>query len=331
MLQTRMRSGFLSVAIGFWLVFILTASCLAASQKGVQEEKCVRYSIPASVMSKTFILAGDTVPIQRPDVHDRIVSQVNFLLMDARSVLTDWLYEKSRYSWIFEEIFEKEGIPQEFALLAPILSGAGLKSQHRGTGAGWWSLEKPCTSRDGVTMADDAWHDDRLDLELSTKCFSAKIKQLHKDLGSKSWSAAAAAYVTSLKAVQDAMATWNSDRLWDIPLPEPAEDILVRWIAFSIIASHQADFGLHYKQPNPFVFDQITGLRLQKDLSVGDAARYVGISPREFLDYNPKIKPGSGSMQSSSNGNDSSFALAVPKGKGKLFLEKLKTEGYLLK
>ena len=101
--------------------------------------------------------------------------------------------------------------------------------------AGWWFLAKPCVCADGVQLVEDGWHDDRFDLEASTRCFAKKIKQLHKELGQRSWLMTAAAYLTSPKTVQSHILKWNADQFWDIPLPDTAEELIVRWVAFVII------------------------------------------------------------------------------------------------
>jgi hypothetical protein len=95
------------------------------------------------------------VPIQRPDVQSRILHQINFLLLDARGVLTDWLSEKSRYAWIFDEVLRKEGVPDEFVLFAPVLSA--LDSEGLVQSRGWLvGLRSLCAASDGVEMQEDS-------------------------------------------------------------------------------------------------------------------------------------------------------------------------------
>jgi membrane-bound lytic murein transglycosylase D len=289
----------------------------------------IRYALPQSVLEKPFMFAGEQVPLDRSDVQARIASQVNFLLLDARSVLADWLTEKNRYSWIIEELFRKDGVPLEFVFFAPVLSAVPRNSS-RAAGAGVWFLETGCSSDEGMEMSDDSWRDDRMDLELSSRCFASRIKALRRELTGGSWLLAAAAYVTSLKTVQDAQLKWNSNSYWDIPLPQSAEQLVCRWIAFALISAHKAAYGLTFKPHSPIIFDQVTGIVLSKDLSVGEIARMTGDPPREILRINPKIKPSEPIFPHKVKGKPFAHTILVPKGKGVLLLDKLRNTGYLV-
>jgi hypothetical protein len=289
---------------------------------------CSKYSIPASVLEKPFFFADELVPVQRQDVQSRVAAQINFLLLDARSVLMDWLTERRRYSWIFDETLSKEQVPKDFVWFAPVLAGL-TKSPGRAAPAGWWALEKPCDPSEGVQMSEDSWHDDRLDLELSTRCFASRLKSIRKDLADEGWLMTAAAYVTSAKTIQDLRSRWQTRSYWDLPLPDTAEDLIVRWIALGIISTHKEAFGLKVKNTPPLTFDQITGLSLAKDLSVAEISRLSGVSSREIMEMNPKLKPSAGIFPATEKGKSQAHVIAVPKGKGWVVVNKLKEAGYL--
>jgi hypothetical protein len=315
---------------GAILLFGLYPACSKAAGPTKQARpSCSRYSLPPTILDKPFYFAGELVPIQRHDVRSRLLHQINFLLLDARGVLTDWLSERSRYSWIFDEVLRKEGVPEEFVLFAPVLSALTLKAPSRPPVAGWWALDKPCTASDGVEMVQDSWHDDRMDLELSTRCFAARLKNARKELGGINWLMTAAAYLTSTKTIQDLRQRWNTNQYWDLPLPESAEDLVVRWMALCIINGHREFYGLRFKDAAPFIFDQVTGLVLSKDLTVAEIAHMVGVPPREILQLNPKIKAATPVLPAKALGKSLSHTIAAPKGKGWILVDKLKKGGYL--
>jgi hypothetical protein len=178
-------------------------------------------------------------------------------------------------------------------------------------------------------MSDDSWHDDRQDLELSTRCFAARLKSIRKDLGDDGWLMTAAAYVTSAKTIQELRQKWATRSYWNLPLPDTAEDLIVRWIALGIINTHKEALGLKLKNIAPLTFDQITGLSLAKDLSVAEISRISGVSSREIMDMNPKLKPSAGMFPATEKGKGLTHVIAVPKGKGWLVVKKLKEAGYL--
>jgi len=240
------------------------------------------------------------------------------------------MIDKSRYDWIFEEIFKKENIPPDFILLSPVLGGLGAGGVNRSSGVGWWALEKPCDSSEGLTMSDDTWHDDQLDLDASTRCFSVRLKSIRKELGTDSWLTAAAAYVTSTKTVAETAKRWNTLKYWDLPLPENAESLIARWIALGIIRSNPGAFGIKFSESPPLTYDQINGLILAKDLPIGEIARMTGVRPRLILELNPKVKPSAGKFPAKVGGKPITHSLAVPKGTGWTLVNNLKKNAYLV-
>ncbi len=314
------------------LVLLVGAFGAGVEATGPRKEPvriCPRYSIPSEVLRRPFNFAGEVIPLRRPDVRHRVESQLNLLLLDARSVLATWLAEKSRHAWIFEEVFAKEGVPKDFMLLSPIIAGLAGGSSRKLLGAGWWAIDKPCSAPEGVEMVNDSWHDDRLDVELSTRCFIVRLKSIMKELGTKSWLLATAAYLTSTKQIEDIGKSWNTFEYWDLPLPENAEALIPRWIALSIIMSNRAAFGLNFSGPEPLTYDQVTGLLLAKDLSIADLAVMTGDPPRMVLELNPKIKPSQPRFPAMVDGKRVVHSLAVPKGKGRSVVEKLSKDGFL--
>ncbi len=284
--------------------------------------------MPPSITRKPFKFAGEIIPLDRTDVRKRIQFQMNFLLLDARSVLTLWLTEEGRQAWILDEVFAKEGIPREFVWLAPVMSRMKRDRGKRHEG-GMWALEKPCPSRYGLNMLSNEWYDDRLDVELSTKCFAAGIKEIRGKLGTKSWLMAAAAYMTSVQSVEGLMQRWNTKKFWDIPFDDNPELLIPRWIALRIISSNGSWYGLKFKKPEPLTFDQVTGLRLKRDLPIAEIARMTGVAPRQILELNPKVRPSAGVFPARVSGKSPTYTIATPRGKGLMLVNKLRKQGFL--
>jgi membrane-bound lytic murein transglycosylase D len=313
-------------------VILLTVGTFIVSARGAQPENrpvVVRYSIPVPMLEKEFTFCGERIPLRRPDVRSRIESQINFLLLDARSVLTEWLSEKARFAWLFEEILAKEGLPKDLSLLPPVIAGLNIFSSSRGPGVGWWSLTSACTASEGTEMSVDSWHDDRMDLELSTRCFVARVKDIRKEIGGQTWLMVVAAYLCGTKPLQELEQRWNTQAFWDLPLPDAAEELVVRWIALGIIDANRAAFGLRFKESPPLTFDQVTGLVLTKDLSLAEIAKLTGTPAREILLLNPKVKAAHAVFPATVQGKRPVHTLAAPKGKGQLLVNQLHKLGYL--
>ena len=328
-----MRSkGTVGKALLAMQLIILAAQAFPIEAAGPRRQAppvCSRYTLPPALLKHPFIFAGEQVPLDRSDVRHRIQYQINFLLFDARSVLTGWLMNINRYSWIFDEVFTKQGIPKDFTLFSPVVSGLDPHSSNRIPGAGWWALTSKCGPAEGVPMSVDAWHDDRLDLDLSTRCFAAQLKSIRKELQTKSWITAASAYVATTKELAERVKTWKTDVYWDLPLPESAESLIPRWIALKIIYDWRSSFGITIQKAKPMAFDQVSGLILAKDLAVAVIAQMTDTSPLVILRMNPKIVPSKGILPANVKGKRVTHTLAAPRGKGGVLVKKLQKGGYL--
>jgi hypothetical protein len=140
---------------------------------------------------------------------------------------------------------------------------------------------------------------------------------------------AAAAYVTSHNTVSDAQGNWDANSFWDVPLPSNIEQLICRWIAFTIIQSHQRFYHINIPRQTPLVFDKVMGLELSRDLSVAELAVMLGIPAREVLRLNPKLKSAVGVFPSLSSAVRLVHNINVPRGKGALLIEKLEASGHV--
>ena len=316
-----------AVMAGLQLMLTCSAWPGAGPQKAAPLPR-PRYSLPSELLNRPFTFAGEKIPIQRKDVQNRILAQVNLLLLDARSVLGRWLTEDLRSAWIYEEVLEKEGIPKEFVFLAPVLSRM-KRTGDKGHQGGTWALGKACASSQGLRMSEDDWHDDKMDTELSTRCFAIQIKQMRKALRDRSWLMAVAAYMTSEKSVTDLKKAWDTNSFWNIPFSENPDDLIPRWIALWILYTYQGTYHLNLKPSPPLTFDQVTGVVLAKDLPVAEIAKITGVPARVILELNPKIKPSAGMFAAKSHGKRTVHVIAAPRGKGQLLVRGLQKEGFL--
>lgn len=295
------------------------------SQGGPTVNHAGRFSLPPDITSG-YTFLGQKLAIERPDIRSRVVSQINFLLYDARSVLTEWLLEKSRLNWIYRETFSKAGIPEDFVWLAPVLAGATRGTRPQGVGV--WMLDKPCSSGEGLEMRENSFLDERLDIQLSTRCFALRMAAIHKEYG-LNWFMTTVAYLVSPKNVQELVEKYGTSNPWDIPLPDYLEDLLDRWIALKIIYTHRQFYGLNFKDPPPFIFDQLSDVKLSRDLPVAEIARILDVSPRLILEVNPKIKVNPAVFPAKVDGKQLIHTLAAPSGRGVELLKKLQESGYI--
>jgi len=330
MLFSLIRCPVSALCVALILALSLTDIGRCASpEKAPSPSPVVRYALPPDVLQKPYVFAGETIPLQRSDVRYRITAQINFLLLDARSVLIEWLKLHESRGWLLKQLLEKEGVPDEFALFAAVLPGM-VKGNQKVSYAGLWFLDKPCQKDEGVEMEDDAWRDDRMDIQLATRCFASRIKSLRSQVKGEGWLMAAAAYVGGAAAIKDAQIKWDSTSFWDIPLPLATEQLIARWIALTIINVHRQFYDINIPRQAPLVFEQLVGIRLTRDLSIGQIAQFLGLPAREVLAINPKIKANNPMFPAKVGTRIVTHTIQTPKGKGALLMEKLRQAGYLM-
>lgn len=312
----------------FTISSVVDVNCQAAGEREAGANTPVRYSLPPDVLQKPYSFARETIPLHRSDVRYRVATQVNFLLLDARSILIEWLMQHDARGWLLKELLEKEGVPHEFILFPPVLP-AMAKSNQKVSYSGIWFLDKPCNKHEGIEMEDDAWHDDRMDIQLATRCFAARIKSLRSQIKGESWLMAAAAYIGSPASITEAQLKWDTFSFWDIPLPPVTEQLITRWIALNIINTNRQFYGIDLPRQNPLVFEQLVGIRLTRDLSIAQISHLLGMPAREVLALNSKIKPTNPVFPAKVGDRVATHTMQVLKGKGALLMEKLRNEGYL--
>lgn len=325
MIETRIKRVIMLLPI---LVALMAQPAMAQERKGPAPQAPTTaglFGLPPDI-GKEYRFLGQEFPIQRHDIKSRIIWQINFLLYDARSVMTEWVLEKSRFNWIYRETFSKAGVPEDFIWLAPVLGGATKGSRPQSVGV--WMLDKPCSRAEGVEMNEDSFMDERLDVQLSTKCFAQRLAAIHKDYG-MDWLMTAVAYLITPKNAKEIVEKYGTSNPWDIPLPDNIEDLLDRWIALKIIYTHRLFYGLNFKDPAPVIFDQLSDVKLSRDLPVAEIARIIGVSPRLILELNPKIKTNPGVFPAKADGRQLNHTIAAPSGTGAQLLKKLQESGYI--
>lgn len=242
--------------------------------------------IKAIDLDKPFMLAGERVPMENPDVYERMDREL--------SVNTYWhsttlLNIKNAYKYfpIIEKIMAEEGLPDDFKYLA--IAESNLRNATSPAGAkGLWQFMRETGKYYDLEV--NAEVDERYHLEKSTRAACKYIKDYYKRF--KSWTLSAAAYNmggTRLKREMDAQ---RGETYYDLNLNQETDRYVFRIIAIKEVIGNPERFGFYldidegYEPMTDFSIIEVDG----PIPNLGDFALKNGISYRTLKVYNPWLR-----------------------------------------
>lgn len=326
----------------------LFASNIAAGQD-TEYSQPLRYTFPPAVEKSGLVFAGQNVPLERHDVKERILKEINYLLMDRRSRVTAWIAKADSLKPIISPILKSYDVPHEFLYLAAIESSYNGRALSSAGAYGFWQFMKAtamcgpagCEQYDWKRVITN-WKDERADLVKSTHsaarylAWMNRVKkvsigdQQEKD-GFGDWFLTAAAYNAGPARVSQRLNGFGVNHYWEAPLPVETEKYVPRWIALGIISQNRSYYGLRPPAHPSVNIETVDKIKLTKDLSFADMARMLNTTPRLVWQLNSQIPVEKSVFPARSGGAVLQHTINLPKGlKGK-FMTQLAANGYTKK
>lgn len=304
-----------------------------------------RYDFPPGFGPKGFKFAGEHIPLNRPDVRNRILTELNYLLLDRRSLVVTWLTRADALRPTINDVLKEYRLPREFIYLAAIESSYNSRALSSAGAYGYWQFIKS-TATCGPRGCDEydwkmnisRWHDDRADLVRSThsaarylawmnRIRKVRLEGKQERSGFGNWLLATAAYNAGPARVTERMNTYGADSYWDIPLPIETERYVPRWIAIALISRYRTHYGVQAR-PRPKVAFDTVRKRLKKDLSVTAIARMLDTTPRVIWTLNSRLDIEGAEFPAKYRGKHIPHTINIPRGSKREFLAELKKNGY---
>ncbi len=259
------------------------------------------------VVPQSLQPVGTTVPMT---MNRLVENSMEFLLKERREVLLTWIRRADTYFPMVEDIFQEEDIPDELKYLSMIESGLNPRARSWAAAVGMWQFVA-ATGR-AYDLNVNAWVDDRMDPELSTRAAARHLKWLYGFYG-EDWHVALAGYNCSPRCIrraeQRARATGiDNPTYWDMYpyLPRETRNYVPMFIATSLIASNPQAYGLDPTDRGPqyaYHVVPVTGM-----LSVEDVAELAGTDATTIKALNPNLR------RSSLPPSTGAFNLRIPLG-----------------
>ena len=243
------------------------------------------YEIKALKIPAEMEFAGERVPLEKPDIKERIDRE---LLVNTYWQSNGLLLFKRvhKYFPIIEPILEKHGIPNDFKYLAVIESG--LQNVTSPAGAkGFWQIMKATGRENGLEVNTNV--DERYHLEKATEVACIYLKNAKEKFGS--WTMAAAAYNAGISGIARKIETQKVTDYYDLLLGEETKRYVPRMVAVKEILSHPEKYGFVFEDEDLYT---LTPTRLiEVDTAITDIARFskdLGINYKIMKLHNPWLR-----------------------------------------
>ena len=248
----------------------------APTDENVEKKMINDYNVYALPMPEHLDFAGERVPLEDPDVYERMDREllVNTYWQSNTLLL---LKRAHKYFPVIEPILKEEGIPDDFKYVAVIESS--LTNAVSPAGArGFWQIMESTGKELGLEINDNV--DERYNIEKSTRVAADYLKKSKKQLGS--WTLAAAAYNAGNYGINRQRARQEVDEYYDLLLGEETGRYIFRVLALKEIMTNPEKYGFNFREKD--LYKDVPSYKIKVDTPVTDFAKFA-----KKFDINYKI------------------------------------------
>ena len=230
---------------------------------------------------------GEPVPLDDPDVRERMEREMLQVLWDAPQVIM-WIKRSGQYLAPIEATLRKHNLPQDLKYVAVAESALRPHAGSPKGAMGFWQFMEPTGRRYGLTI--DPEKDERRNLPASTEAALAYLRELREMFGS--WTLAVAGYNMGENGLRKEIATQGSSDYYRLYLSLETQRYVFRILAAKIILSNPDRYGFHLRPDD--IFPARPSERIAIDiaqetplLAVAQAAK---TSVKIIKDLNPELR-----------------------------------------
>ncbi|MRG90554.1 transglycosylase SLT domain-containing protein [Polyangium spumosum] len=249
---------------------------------------------PEGAALATLVMPDLRVPVTR-----RTMRFVRFFAKTegGRAIFGDRYQRSGRYRPMIEHTLREAGLPEDLVWLAAVESGFDPRAVSPAGAAGLFQFMPETGALYGLDQSQ--WVDERRSLRRSTVAAVAHLRDLYERFGR--WDLALAAYNAGIEAVLRGMAKVAETRPPGAPqtpigfaelaqqklLPEETANYVPQIVAFAIVASNRARFGLDGVSADPSL--EMGEIAVPEGTRLRTIARSAGIPTRLLREYNPEL------------------------------------------
>ena len=243
------------------------------------------YNVYALDLPKELDFAGERVPLEIPDVYERLDReflvntywQSNGLLLIKRS---------NKYFPIIEPILKRNGVPDDFKYLALIESGLLDVVSPSGV-SGFWQFMKAAAIEHGLEVNNNV--DERYHLEKATQAACDYLKKAKQSTGS--WTMAAAAYNAGIAGMNNQATAQQTSNYYDLWLNTETSRYVFRILAVKEIMKNPKKYGFNFEKRH--LYNEVPTFNVKIETSIenlADFAKQHNITYKELKIHNSWLR-----------------------------------------
>ena len=243
------------------------------------------YNIKALPMPEEVAFAGESVPLDDPDVYERLDRELlvntywqsNALLLMKRA---------NKYFPVIEPILKENGVPDDFKYLAVIESGL-TQAVSPARAIGFWQIMEGTGKDFGLEINSNV--DERYHIEKSTQVACDFLKKAKARFGT--WTLAAASYNAGQYGVDKQLDRQEIGNYYDLLLNEETGRYVFRILALKEIMNHPGKYGFSFAEEDLYQHIPVKKVKVDTVVSNFPAfARKFGITYKTLKIHNPWLR-----------------------------------------
>ena len=251
----------------------------------MSEETFSSYKVYAIDLPENLDFAGERVPIEDPDVYERLDREflVNTYWQSNGLLL---LKRANKYFPIIEPILKRNNIPDDFKYLAIIESGLTNAVSPSGA-SGFWQLMKPAAQEYGLEVTDQV--DERYHIEKATQAACDYLNKAKRSTGS--WTMAAAAYNAGISGMNKQTSFQETNNYYDLWLSSETSRYVFRILALKEIMKHPKKYGLIFEKKH--LYNELPTYNVMVDSTIENLTQFAksqNITYKDLKLYNPWLR-----------------------------------------
>jgi membrane-bound lytic murein transglycosylase D len=232
----RVTAPVLNLAMGIVMGFLIAGSLAFVSETRRQAD--VVEPIKAPPLPESLSFAGETVPLDRWDVREKLDREVLINHNNTGNILF-LIKSANRYFPVITERLKANGVPDDFKYLCIAESNLVPNAISSVGAASFWQFMSGTAPGYGLEVNKEV--DRRYDLIRATDAACSYLKSAYQKFGS--WTAAAASYNCGQGGYNGQATFQGTNNYYDLLLPEETNRYIFRILAFKHLLENASALG----------------------------------------------------------------------------------------